>query len=60
MDNLGPHKNAGTIALLEAKGATVRFLPAYSPDGCRVPTTNMPESSCKQPLSFAVPREFKS
>lgn len=32
MDNLGPHKNAGTIALLEAKGATVRFLPAYSPD----------------------------
>jgi transposase len=32
MDNLGPHKNADTIALIEAKGATVRFLPAYSPD----------------------------
>ena len=32
MDNLGAHKNAGTIALIEAKGATVRFLPAYSPD----------------------------
>ena len=32
MDNLGPHKNTGTIGLIEAKGATVRFLPAYSPD----------------------------
>jgi transposase len=32
MDNLGAHKNDGTIALIEATGATVRFLPAYSPD----------------------------
>jgi transposase len=32
MDNLGPHKNAGTIALIETTGASVRFLPAYSPD----------------------------
>lgn len=32
MDNLRPHKNARTIALIEQAGAEVRFLPAYSPD----------------------------
>lgn len=32
MDNLGPHKNAQTIELIEQAGASVRFLPAYSPD----------------------------
>lgn len=32
MDNLGAHKNERTIALIEAAGAEVRFLPAYSPD----------------------------
>ena len=32
MDNLGAHKNAGTLALIEEVGAEVRFLPAYSPD----------------------------
>ena len=32
MDNLRPHKNAETLALIEAAGASVRFLPAYSPD----------------------------
>ena len=32
MDNLGAHKNEQTLALLAAVGATVRFLPAYSPD----------------------------
>jgi transposase len=32
MDNLGAHKNAATMALIEACGAQVRFLPAYSPD----------------------------
>lgn len=32
MDNLGAHKNEQTLALLAAAGATVRFLPAYSPD----------------------------
>jgi len=32
MDNLGAHKNEQTLALLTAVGATVRFLPAYSPD----------------------------
>jgi transposase len=32
MDNLSPHKNDATLALIEQAGATVRFLPAYSPD----------------------------
>ena len=32
MDNLVPHKSAETLALIEAAGASVRFLPAYSPD----------------------------
>lgn len=32
MDNLGPHKNAQTLQLIAAVGASVRFLPAYSPD----------------------------
>lgn len=32
MDNLAPHKDPTTLALIMATGATVRFLPAYSPD----------------------------
>jgi transposase len=32
MDNLGPHKNDHTVALITAAGASARFLPAYSPD----------------------------
>ena len=32
MDKLSPHKNDRTLALIEQVGATVRFLPAYSPD----------------------------
>lgn len=32
MDNLAPHKDETTLALITATGATVRFLPAYSPD----------------------------
>lgn len=32
MDNLGSHKSARVAKLIEAAGATVRFLPAYSPD----------------------------
>ena len=32
LDNLRPHKSAETLALIEAAGASVRFLPAYSPD----------------------------
>lgn len=32
MDNLSPHKNQETLELIESVGASVRFLPAYSPD----------------------------
>ena len=32
MDNLSPHKTSAVIGAIEACGATVRFLPPYSPD----------------------------
>jgi transposase len=32
MDNLSPHKSDQTLALIASAGATVLFLPAYSPD----------------------------
>ena len=32
MDNLTPHKNPQTLALIEQAGAEALFLPAYSPD----------------------------
>ena len=32
MDNLSPHKQEAIITLIEAAGATVCFLPPYSPD----------------------------
>jgi len=32
MDNLPAHKNAAVRQLIEAAGAELRFLPAYSPD----------------------------
>jgi hypothetical protein len=32
MDNLSPHKHDATLRLIEQRGASVRFLPAYSPD----------------------------
>ena len=32
MDNLGSHKSEKVMRLIEAAGAMVRFLPAYSPD----------------------------
>ena len=32
MDNLGSHKVAGVREAIEAAGASVRLLPAYSPD----------------------------
>ncbi len=31
-DNLGSHKVAGARDAIEARGASLRFLPAYSPD----------------------------
>jgi len=32
MDNLAPRKNEDSVALITATGASVRFLPTYSPD----------------------------
>ena len=32
MDNLSAHKSDQTLALIQAAGAQVQFLPAYSPD----------------------------
>jgi transposase len=32
MDNLSPHKTQGVQEAIEATGATVRYLPPYSPD----------------------------
>jgi transposase len=32
LDNLAPHKGAAIVKLIEAVGATLQFLPAYSPD----------------------------
>ena len=32
MDNLSPHKHDPTLQLIGQTGASVRFLPAYSPD----------------------------
>lgn len=32
MDNLGSHKGKAVRQIIEAKGATLRFLPPYSPD----------------------------
>jgi transposase len=32
MDNLSPHKTAGVQLAIEAAGATLRYLPPYSPD----------------------------
>lgn len=32
MDNLSPHKSTGVQEAIEAVGATVRYLPPYSPD----------------------------
>lgn len=32
MDNLAAHKSPATLELIEAKGASAWFLPAYSPD----------------------------
>ena len=32
MDNLSPHKNEETLALIRQAGAEADFLPAYSPD----------------------------
>ena len=32
MDNLSPHKDSASLEIISQRGASVRFLPAYSPD----------------------------
>ena len=32
LDNLSAHKSPATLGLIQTAGATIRFLPAYSPD----------------------------
>ena len=53
MDNLGPHKNEATLALIAQAGASVRFLPAYSPD---LNPIEMMWSKVKNHLRTAEPR----
>ena len=44
MDNLASHKVAGVRAAIEATGATLLYLPAYSPD--LNPIENVGASTC--------------
>ena len=52
MDNLSPHKTQSVRQLIEAAGAEVRYLPAYSPDSN--PIESM-WSKVKQSLRSAAP-----
>ena len=53
MDNLSPHKCAGVQEAIEAVGASVRYLPPYSPDF--TPIESM-WSKVKQSFRSAAPR----
>jgi transposase len=55
MDNLQSHKAAGVQEMIEAVGATVRYLPPYSPD--LNPIENM-WSKVKENLRSAAARTF--
>lgn len=55
MDNLQPHKAAGVRGMIEAAGATLLYLPPYSPDFN--PIENM-WSKVKQFLKSAAARTF--
>jgi transposase len=55
MDNLSPHKAAGIREAIEAAGATLLYLPPYSPD--YNPIENM-WSKVKQHLRSAAARTF--
>jgi transposase len=57
MDNLSPHKSEPTLRLIEAAGAEVLFLPAYSPD--LNPIEKM-WSKLKQALRSSEPRDLES
>jgi transposase len=53
MDNLSSHKAAGVREMIEAAGATLRYLPAYSPD---LNPIEMMWSKVKQKLRDAAAR----
>ncbi len=53
MDNLSPHKTLGVQEAIEAVGATVRYLPPYSPDFNPI---EFMWSKVKQHLRFAAAR----
>lgn len=54
MDNLSPHKHEQTVELIVQAGASVRFLPAYSPD---LNPIEMMWSKIKALLRAAEPRD---
>jgi transposase len=56
MDNLQPHKASGVREMIEAAGASLRYLPPYSPD--LNPIENM-WSKVKQHLRSAAARTFE-
>lgn len=57
MDNLGAHKNAETIALIESAGAKPVFLPPYSPD---LNPIEMMWSKVKSTLRKLEPRDAEA
>lgn len=57
LDNLQPHKAAGVREMIESAGATLLYLPPYSPD--YNPIENM-WSKVKQHLRTAAARTFQS
>jgi transposase len=57
LDNLRPHKASGVREMIEAVGATLLYLPPYSPDFN--PIENM-WSKVKQHLRSAAARTFES
>jgi transposase len=57
MDNLQPHKAAGVRQMIESAGATLLYLPPYSPD--YNPIENM-WSKVKQLLRSAAARTFEA
>ena len=57
MDNLSSHKSAEVIRLIESAGATLRFLPPYSPDLNPIEALF---SKLKQALRSAKARTFES
>lgn len=55
MDNLSSHKSAAAISIIESAGASVIYLPPYSPD---LNPIEMVFSKLKQLIRAARPRTF--